>query len=439
MSNKRVLKELTQLRKAPPSSSNHQIISLSPVGEDIYIWEAVIAKQTPEDSPFYYHGQWKLDIRLPIQYPQVPPKVWFSKETPILHPNVDFETGEICLDILKSESWSPAWTIEYVVVAILMLIDDPEPDSPLNLDLAKLFRYDKDAFESMVQYTIWKYNTFYQENQPQSLREQSGIKVVEGVSAEDVETNRVSEATNTAMHAIQSEAEDLAEDVKNITKENHQDEMLASRINNLAHNKDPERSNIEVHDQAVHTIDVKIKELQNQKRELHMPQSTVTPASPNFDVIHEVGKQVTQQFLAKMDEINLHSPHSSEEISSHELEEIDRVKRQVTNNVTKQVNELCLRSTSPELGDIQTSQQKESEDVARIKQQFLKQVDDQMKARQGHDQLSPQLSQEESDRELQGALELSTTTNSSKQLSLSKIKRTMSLKKSKRKLFKNKQ
>lgn len=439
MSNKRVLKELTQLRKSPPSASNHQIISLSPVGEDIYIWEAAIAKQTTEDSPYYYHGQWKLDIRLPIQYPQVPPKVWFSKETPILHPNVDFGTGEICLDILKSESWSPAWTIEYVVVAILMLIDDPEPDSPLNLDLANLFRYDKDAFESMVQYTIWKYNTFYQENQPQPLREQSGIKVVEGVTAEDVETNRVAEATNTAMQAIQSEAEDLAEDVKDITKENHQNELLASRINNSANNRDPERSNIKAHNQAVHMIDVKIKDLQDQKRELDMPQSTMTPASPNFDVIQEVGKQVTQQFLAKMDEINLHSPHSSEEIPTHELEDISRVKRQVTDNVSKQVNELCLRSTSPELEDIQTSHEKESEDVARIKQQFLKQVDDQMKARQGYDHLSPQLTQGDSDRELRSALELSTTTNTSKQLSFSKIKRTMSLKKSKKKLFKNKQ
>ena len=249
----------------------------------------------------------------------------------------------------------------------------------------------------------------------------------------------MAEATNTAMQAIQSEAEDLAEDVKDITKENHQNELLASRINNSANNRDPERSNIKAHNQAVHMIDVKIKDLQDQKRELDMPQSTMTPASPNFDVIQEVGKQVTQQFLAKMDEINLHSPHSSEEIPTHELEDISRVKRQVTDNVSKQVNELCLRSTSPELEDIQTSHEKESEDVARIKQQFLKQVDDQMKARQGYDHLSPQLTQGDSDRELRSALELSTTTNTSKQLSFSKIKRTMSLKKSKKKLFKNKQ
>ena len=29
----------------------------------------------------------------------------------VFHPNVNFKTGEICLDILKRE-WTPAWSLE---------------------------------------------------------------------------------------------------------------------------------------------------------------------------------------------------------------------------------------------------------------------------------------------------------------------------------------
>lgn len=46
---------------------------------------------------------------------------------------VIFQTGEICLDILKN-AWSPAWTLQSVCRAIIALMAHPEPDSPLNCD-----------------------------------------------------------------------------------------------------------------------------------------------------------------------------------------------------------------------------------------------------------------------------------------------------------------
>lgn len=45
-----------------------------------------------------------------------------------------------------------------------MLLDHPEPDSPLNIDAANLYRYDKVAFESIVQFNIWKFNNFFNVN-----------------------------------------------------------------------------------------------------------------------------------------------------------------------------------------------------------------------------------------------------------------------------------
>lgn len=161
---RRLFKEFNQYKKQPPQLSNSQIVSLSPVRPDSNIleWQAVIAKPTKTDSPYYYGAEWKLEIDVPMTYPIDPPTIKFA--TPIVHPNINLKTGEICLDILKKDSWSPAWNLEHLVVAILMLLDHPEPDSPLNIDAANLYRYDKVAFESIVQFNIWKFNNFFNVN-----------------------------------------------------------------------------------------------------------------------------------------------------------------------------------------------------------------------------------------------------------------------------------
>lgn len=183
MAEKRLLQELNQLSRTAPSKTNPQIIELAPIdsSESLLEWHAIIAKESRDDSPYYYNGQWNLLISVGKEYPMKPPTIRFDAGTPINHPNINLKTGEICLDILKSEAWSPAWNLLHLVGAILLLLDDPEPDSPLNIDLANLFRHDKVAFESMVQFTMWKYGTFCDSR----ARDRSGIKVIKGVSLED--------------------------------------------------------------------------------------------------------------------------------------------------------------------------------------------------------------------------------------------------------------
>ena len=41
--------------------------------------------------------------------------------TKIFHPNVQFDSGELCLDILKKE-WTPAWTLQSVCRAVVALL-----------------------------------------------------------------------------------------------------------------------------------------------------------------------------------------------------------------------------------------------------------------------------------------------------------------------------
>lgn len=82
-------------------------------------------------------GLWQLAIRIPPTYPLTPPTITFV--TPICHPNVHIKTGEICLDLLKT-AWSPAYTVSATLTSVHQLLTSAEPDSPLNVDIAQLFR-----------------------------------------------------------------------------------------------------------------------------------------------------------------------------------------------------------------------------------------------------------------------------------------------------------
>mmetsp|Transcript_17057 Transcript_17057/g.34345 ORF Transcript_17057/g.34345 Transcript_17057/m.34345 type:complete len:99 (+) Transcript_17057:192-488(+) len=68
-----------------------------------------------------------------------PPKVRFL--TKIYHPNVD-KLGRICLDILK-DKWSPALQIRTVLLSIQALLSAPNPDDPLDNNVAEIWKKDE--------------------------------------------------------------------------------------------------------------------------------------------------------------------------------------------------------------------------------------------------------------------------------------------------------
>lgn len=145
---RRLMKELDALRKSPPGSSpDDLLLELRPYdadGEDLSEWYASI--RGPPSGP-YSKGTFELSILIPPNYPSKPPSMKFL--TKIWHPNVSFTTGEVCLDVLAAQ-WSPAWNLESTCMAIVALMGDPEPDSPLNVDAAAVFRTgDRVAYGSM--------------------------------------------------------------------------------------------------------------------------------------------------------------------------------------------------------------------------------------------------------------------------------------------------
>jgi peroxin-4 len=109
-------------------------ILLLPQEDNILQWMALL--RGPDDTP-YQGGVFQLHIRCGTDYPLAPPTISFV--TRIFHPNVHFRTGDVCLDILKKE-WSPAWGIQAACRAILALLSDPDPTSPLNCDAGNMLR-----------------------------------------------------------------------------------------------------------------------------------------------------------------------------------------------------------------------------------------------------------------------------------------------------------
>ena len=135
MSQRRIEKELMELRRDPPSSC-----SAGPTGDDLFKWDGCIFG--PDESP-YSGGVFKLSIQFPVDYPFRPPHVQFK--TPIYHPNIN-SAGLICLDILKGQ-WSPALTISKVLLSITSLLTDPNPDDPFVPHIARQYKTNRLEYE----------------------------------------------------------------------------------------------------------------------------------------------------------------------------------------------------------------------------------------------------------------------------------------------------
>lgn len=145
MALRRIAKELKDLERDPPSN-----VSAGPVGDDLFQWTGNILG--PEDSP-YSGGLFELNIKFPPDYPFKPPQISFK--TRIYHPNIN-KSGGICLDILK-DAWSPALTISRVLLSISSLMTDPNPDDPLEPDIANIYKTNRAKFEADAREATMKY------------------------------------------------------------------------------------------------------------------------------------------------------------------------------------------------------------------------------------------------------------------------------------------
>ena len=145
MADKRLKKELRDIKKSPPGNCSAGL-----VGSDLTHWVATIHGPT---GTAYDGGIFKLDVKFSQEYPFVAPKVKFT--TKIFHPNINRD-GEICLDILKTE-WSPVLSVSSLLLSICSLLIDPNIKDPLDLEAADLYRRSKVEYDMTVREYVVKY------------------------------------------------------------------------------------------------------------------------------------------------------------------------------------------------------------------------------------------------------------------------------------------
>ena len=143
MATTRINKELKILQ-----NEANKNVSAGPSGDNLFEWDGMIIG--PTKTP-YEGGMFRLKIYFPVDYPFKSPKVIFT--TKIYHPNIN-SGGIICLDILKTQ-WSPALTISKVLLSICSLLNDPNPNDPLEPQIAKQYVEDKAKYEDIArQWTL---------------------------------------------------------------------------------------------------------------------------------------------------------------------------------------------------------------------------------------------------------------------------------------------
>jgi len=107
----------------------------------------------PNDG--FWNGYcYKFKFEVPDQYPHEAPKVKCCDK--IYHPNIDYQ-GNVCLNILRAD-WRPVLNINAVIYGLILLLDAPNPNDPLNHQAAEILRTNPNKFRSNVEKSLRGYS-----------------------------------------------------------------------------------------------------------------------------------------------------------------------------------------------------------------------------------------------------------------------------------------
>lgn len=107
---RRLIKEYSELE-------DNENYKAEPVDGNNFLWRATLFGPTQSKIE---GKEFDLELQFPNEYPYKPPKVRFL--TSISNQHVSKE-GKLCLDILDT-AWSPALTIDRVLLSILSVLTD---------------------------------------------------------------------------------------------------------------------------------------------------------------------------------------------------------------------------------------------------------------------------------------------------------------------------
>ncbi len=98
---------------------------------------------TNERDSIWCGGRYQFTVKVPPEYPHKAPIV--HCDTPVYHPNIDTD-GNVCLNILRAD-WKPVLDIGNVIMGLIFLFLEPNPNDPLNHEAAAEFRENLNRFK----------------------------------------------------------------------------------------------------------------------------------------------------------------------------------------------------------------------------------------------------------------------------------------------------
>ncbi|ORD93621.1 UB2G1 [Enterospora canceri] len=153
---KRLRRELEQLKKEKDFGIKAKLVKDENGNDDLSRWELTF--EGSQDS-LYEGYRLKAKMTFPSRYPNLPPV--FTITTPMWHPNV-YKDGKVCISILHTAddaivdpsihdcSWTAVQSVRTVCISILSMLNEPNPDSPANVDASKQFREDRKGYKEKV-------------------------------------------------------------------------------------------------------------------------------------------------------------------------------------------------------------------------------------------------------------------------------------------------
>eukprot|EP01117_Protostelium_nocturnum_P001774 TRINITY_DN1220_c0_g1_i1.p1 TRINITY_DN1220_c0_g1~~TRINITY_DN1220_c0_g1_i1.p1 ORF type:complete len:228 (-),score=72.36 TRINITY_DN1220_c0_g1_i1:52-735(-) len=136
----RVQKDMSEMDPIPGTKLN------IPDPDNLMKFEVQIK---PTDG-LYQAALFQFNVDIPTTYPYEPPKVLC--QTLVYHPNIDSD-GKVCLNILRQE-WMPVLSLGSVIYGLMTLFLEPNPDDPLDKEVAKLMVEKPKDFERNVRESL---------------------------------------------------------------------------------------------------------------------------------------------------------------------------------------------------------------------------------------------------------------------------------------------
>jgi ubiquitin-conjugating enzyme E2 H len=150
MLSRRVARDIDALRKWAAANRGAVVMDES---EPRYV-TFFVDIDGPADS-LYEGASFTVRCQLPQDFPMKSPSVCF--QTRMWHPNIERDTGSVCLDVLR-QRWTPVTTLVMIFSVYLpQLLLYPEPSDPFNEEAAKMMAREPELYAAYVRAHVAKY------------------------------------------------------------------------------------------------------------------------------------------------------------------------------------------------------------------------------------------------------------------------------------------